>query len=404
MLRRNHINEARILQNVDPKLKASMSSMLSNLNKKGESSENQKPPRKDTQDVLLQKYIIGLLKTGSECPETVADISRIGTFKLYGQAYIDNGGSMSDIQNMYVDNGGTVNFEIKQNFPPYEDNNEVDNEPKPGIDFPEFNDVPDVPEQPRGRSLADLAQAANNNRGYQGYSQSSEDIEEIPVEDEAEDSPIESYMKSMFRQVENAYPGDYIIFDEDNGLMITDEETNAICVCVASRGEFIDHRPRFMFLQKEPAKLDVPGNKGKYEDFYFKASLNDDDHYDVIPGNKYHYKEGINGLNYTKVLLALENGPAIYTKTIANRCLNFLDPSSEQIQTIVQYLKENTYLPTLFELSKAVEFLDEGRYWTSSVTNNGRCSIAYEISYKGDRFIKGDRPDDIAIVTAFVKI
>ena len=115
MLRRKHINEARILQNVDPKLKASISSMLSVLNKKGESTENQTPPKKDSQDVLLQKYIIGLLKTGSECPETVADISRIGTFKLYGQAYIDNGGSISDIQNMYVDNGGTVDFEIQQN-------------------------------------------------------------------------------------------------------------------------------------------------------------------------------------------------------------------------------------------------------------------------------------------------
>jgi hypothetical protein len=157
MLRRKHINEARILQNVDPRLKASVSSMLSVLKNKGESSENQKPPKKDTQDVLLQKYIIGLLKTGSECPETVADISRIGTFKLYGQAYINNGGSMSDIQNMYVDNGGTVDFEIKQDFPPYEDKTTDDEEPQPGIDFPEFNDVPDEPEQPRGRSFADLA-------------------------------------------------------------------------------------------------------------------------------------------------------------------------------------------------------------------------------------------------------
>ena len=404
MLRRKHINEARILQNVDPKLKASISSMLSVLNKKGESSENQRPPKKDTQDVLLQKYIIGLLKTGSECPETVADISRIGTFKLYGQAYIDNGGSMSDIQNMYVDNGGTVDFEIQQNFPPYEDKPADDVEPQPGIDFPEFNDVPDVPEQPRGRSFADLAQAANNSRNYQAYSQTSDEIEEIPVEAEDEETPIESYMKSMFRQVENAQPGDYIIFDENNGLMISDEEENAICICVASSGAFIDHKPRFMFLQQEPVKLDVPGNKGKYEDFYFKASLNDDDHYNVIPGNKYHYKEGINGLNYTKVLATLENGPAVYTKIIANRCLNFLDPSSEQIQMIVQYLKENTYLPTLFELTKAVDFLDEGKYWTSSVTNNGRCNIAYEISYKGDRFIKGDNPNDVAIVTAFVKI
>lgn len=395
MLRRKYLNEARILQNVDTKLKNSISSMISVLKAKGETTEFQKPPKKDSDDVLLQKYVIGLLKTGSECPETVNDIERIGTFKLYGLEYINRGGSISDIQSMYVDNGGTVDFEIKRDFPSFET-----------ADKEEYQS-PEVPYQPQEDFIEELPEEPRQMRSNQdviGFDNELDTISDRQEEEMPDELPIDRYINTMFKQVEEALVGDYVVWDNNKGLTLSSDRTDAICVCVASGNKFIDNKPRFMYLIQEPAQLNNPGNKGKYEDFFFRTRDNEDGHYDVIPGTKYHYQEGIKGLKYTQVLLGLENGAAIKAKAIANKCLSELDPSSEQVQSIAQYLKNNTYLPTLLELAEALEFLDDGKYWTSSVTNNGNSNIVYEINIKGDRFLKANLPDDVANVAAFVKI
>lgn len=395
MLNRKYINEARVQRDIDPGIWASMSSMSSRMRKLGSDGSDIKVKRNDDADTLLQKYVAGLLTMKSECPQTESDIDRIGVYSPLGKAYLNAGGSMSAIQNKFVKNGGSIDFEISsepvKDFPDY-DEVQINDEPinRPVKDYPSYEEV-EIDNAPEEITDKDVEQ----------FNSGLDELDDEQVQDE---SPIDMYMKSMFKQVQNAQIGDYIVWDSQNGLTISDNEIGAICVCIASSYDFRDGMPRFMYMRQEPAALEVPGNGGKYEDFYFRAIKGNDDHYEVIPGNKYHYKEAVNGLMYTQYLLNIQNGPAIKTHAIANKCMNDLDPSSEQDQSIKEYLINNTYLPTLYELSKALDFLEDGKYWTSSVTDNGQVNIVYELNPNGDKFIKGDNPSDVAKVAAFVKI
>ena len=124
------INEARIQRTIDSKIWASMSSASSKNRANG--AVDVKPMRRDDANVLLQKYVAGLLTIKAECPATVTDIEKIGSYKLIGQAAIDAGVSLSQIQKLYVENGGTFNGDIKDNteiasnteYPAYD---EIDN-------------------------------------------------------------------------------------------------------------------------------------------------------------------------------------------------------------------------------------------------------------------------------------
>ena len=106
------INEARTQRTIDSKIWASMSSASSKNRANG--AVDVKPMRRDDANVLLQKYVAGLLTIKAECPATVTDIEKIGSYKLIGQAAIDAGVSLSQIQKLYVENGGTFNGDIKE--------------------------------------------------------------------------------------------------------------------------------------------------------------------------------------------------------------------------------------------------------------------------------------------------
>jgi hypothetical protein len=77
----------------------------------------------DSKEVLLQKYVAGLLTMKSQCPETESDIEGLKAYKKIGQAFINKGGTMAEIQKLYVENGGTIDFEISsgKDFPSYEE-------------------------------------------------------------------------------------------------------------------------------------------------------------------------------------------------------------------------------------------------------------------------------------------
>ena len=74
------INEARIQRTIDPKIWATMSSASSKNRANG--AVDVKPMRRDDSEVLLQKYVAGLLTIKAECPATEADIDTIGSYKL----------------------------------------------------------------------------------------------------------------------------------------------------------------------------------------------------------------------------------------------------------------------------------------------------------------------------------
>ena len=55
---------------------------------------------------------------------------------------------------------------------------------------------------------------------------------------------------------------------------------------------------------------------------------------------------------------------------------------------ILKYFKEHAYLPTLPELAKCIEYLEPGKYWTSSVEDNGTQNIILQV--EPDRVILTD--------------
>lgn len=419
MLRRKYITEARVQRDIDSGIWASMSSMSSRMRKAGSDGSEVKAKRNDSADVLLQKYVAGLLTMKSECPETESDIARIGVYQQLGQAYINAGGKIQDIQRKYINNGGTINFEIsnEQDFPPYE---EVDIDDNPSRE--EYNNrYEEIHSEPaednsnrisaaRMRQDYDETPAAatarpviNDNGKVLNFDNALEPLDDMQSEEpiETEDA-IEKYFRTVFRVINKAKPGEYIIWNINRGIELSEEDYNAIAVCVASGNNFIDNKPRFMFRSQSQAALENPGNNGTYDDFYFKAKLNGNDHFNVIPGNKYHYREGINGKEYTDILVKCNNGAAKEVRNMVNRILNRMDPGTGALSNISDYISKNAYLPTLMELSYAFDELEPGRYWTSSVADQGNSNIIYEIGIDEDKFLKGDSPNDTANVVAFI--
>jgi hypothetical protein len=53
-----------------------------------------KPMKRDTYDVLLQKYVAGLLTMKVDCPNTVADITKNKAYQNIGNAFIEQGGTI----------------------------------------------------------------------------------------------------------------------------------------------------------------------------------------------------------------------------------------------------------------------------------------------------------------------
>ena len=101
------INEAKVQRTIDSKIWASMSSMSSRL--RSTLAQEAKPMKRDSQDVLLQKYVAGLLTMKVDCPNSVADISKNKAYQNIGNAYIDAGGTIQEIQKLYQEISSNIN-------------------------------------------------------------------------------------------------------------------------------------------------------------------------------------------------------------------------------------------------------------------------------------------------------
>ena len=95
------------------------------------------------------------------------------------------------------------------------------------------------------------------------------------------------------------------------------------------------------------------------------------------------------------------NDAANEAKTLAiDNMSNVSGLSNVQSMAIAKQLQSRSYLPTLPELTKCIKYLAPGKYWTSSVANNGKANIILQV--KPDRIIKTDNPQDTAKVVAFI--
>ena len=417
------INEARIQRTIDPKIWATMSSASSKNRANG--AVDVKPMRRDDSEVLLQKYVAGLLTIKAECPATEADIDTIGSYKLIGHAALNAGVSLDRIQKLYVENGGTFDGEISnepvnepddtEEYPSYDEADteepEFDNTEDVISTEPTFDDAiaaktqaTNIPDEPNDNPNQVENDIIEKPKDYPSYDEV--DIEEpAPAETFAEkyadEMSISSYFKTIKRKLQRAKEGENLSWGID-GLTIGNNGT-PIAKCVGTTYSFIDKTPRFMLgVSEQEVALGNAGNNKVYDDYYFKQGTTGmDNRLSVTPGSNYYFQEEMKGKFYTNILADNGNDAANEAKTLAiDNMSNVSGLSNEQSMAIAKQLQSRSYLPTLPELTKCIKYLASGKYWTSSVANNGKANIILQV--KPDRIIKTDNPQDTANVVAFI--
>lgn len=425
------INEARIQRTIDPKIWATMSSASSKNRANG--AVDVKPMRRDDSKVLLQKYVAGLLTIKAECPATEADIETIGSYKLIGRAAIDAGVSLAQIQKLYVENGGTFDGEISdepvsepddtEEYPSYDEVDTEESEVNDTEDVistePTFDDaiaaktqatnIPDDPDDDPVDDPDDDPNQVENDiieepKDYPSYDEV--DTEESAhaetfAEKYADEMSINSYFKTIKRQLQRAKEGDNLSWDID-GLTVGNNGT-PIAKCVGTTYSFIDKTPRFMLgVSDQEVALGNAGNNKVYDDYYFKQGTTGmDNRLSVKPGSNYYFQEETKGKFYTNILADNGNEAANEAKATAIDDMGSISGlSNEQSMAIAKQLQSRSYLPTLPELTKCIRHLAPGKYWTSSVANNGKANIILQV--KPDRIIKTDNPQDTAKVVTFI--
>lgn len=407
------INEARIQRTIDSKIWASMSSASSKNRANG--AVDVKPMRRDDANVLLQKYVAGLLTIKAECPATVTDIEKIGSYKLIGQAAIDAGVSLSQIQKLYVENGGTFNGDIKDNteiasnteYPAYDEiDNSDDTETAETVPSTTFDDsiaarinANEPDDNPDDESDQTEEINKQDTKDYPSYDEVDIENKETFADKYADKISIASYFKTVKRQLQRAKEGDNLCWG-DKGLTL-ENNGNIIAKCVGTTYMFIDKNPRFLLkVSDQEVALGTAGNNKVYDDYYYKQGTTGlDNRISVKPGSNYYFQEEIKGKFYTNILADNGNEAAEETKIISDINIK-AGVDSELSLEIAKNINERSYLPTLPELVKCIKHLAPGKYWTSSVANNGKANIILQV--KPDRIIKTDNPQDTAKVATFI--
>lgn len=103
------LNEAaKVSRTIDPKLWATVSSACSRKYK-ATMGEDAIPPVKDDMQTLMARYVAGLIIFKQPCPQSLADIDKIGAFKQYAHKLLNNMGcTLYDIQVLYNENCGNL--------------------------------------------------------------------------------------------------------------------------------------------------------------------------------------------------------------------------------------------------------------------------------------------------------
>ena len=421
---RRIINEAKVQRTIDSKIWASMSSMSSRL--RSTLAQDVKPMKRDTKEILLQKYVAGLLTMKVNCPNNINDITKNKAYQNIGNAFIDAGGTIQEIQKLYQQNGGVLTSEFRNDSDELEQDSVEDTQ-----DYPEYDEVPvantqnnfdstiakykdketqDYPEYDEVETKNDIIDEPE--KDYPEYDDVDDDMSDIEDEqplkfsEKMEDSmDMDNYFKTVSRSLYmSANKGSYLDWDEYDGFVISNDDENSIGECVGRGSDFLDKKPRFILdISDKEVSLNKAGNNSSYDDYYYQ--LKDQigkNRIKVIPGSNYYPQEEKKGDLYTEILSNNGNGPANYVKSLDNLDYNnFGDLDKEQSLEMMKQLQKRAYLPTLPELAKAIEFLEPGKYWTSSIIDNGTKNIILQV--QPDKVIITGNPSDKAKVVTFLK-
>lgn len=419
----NILNEARVQRTIDPKIWASMSSMSSRM--RSTLGEDAKVMKKDSKEVLLQKYVAGLLTMKVECPHNISDIDKLRAYKNIGNAYINAGGDITSIQKLYVENGGKFDDEInqepvKQDYPDYDDvstddtvDDVVDNEHEI-VDEPVkvnrgFDDSIKQHDEPEVIDNSDNIE--DDNIDTEETSNDYPDYDEVSTDDDIDEEPttigekydsMKPYFKTVGNSLRKANVGDFLVWDENDGLVLSNDAQNAIAKCVLTTYKTLDKKPVFMVIGDETVTLGNAGNNGVYDDYYFKKKLvGAGQKLQVTAGSNYYYQEEAKGEFYTNILSDNGNNAASAAKTLPMKNLNLTGLSDSQVNEVKQEIVEHAYLPTLPELNKVEDIIGTGRYWTSSITDKGEANIMLQVN--PDKVFKIADPNVKAKVVSFIR-
>lgn len=413
------INEARIQRTIDSKIWASMSS--SSSKNRSTLGVDVKPRSKDDKQTLLQKYVAGLLTMKVECPKTAADINRLKAYKLIGNAALNAGVTLQEIQKLYVENGGSFDGEIDMTDEP-EVGTSLD---EPVKDYPDYDDVDiDVDKSqkdhsqnaddinvldlfgdtdkeiidktvPNKKTDFDMSVQAKLNKQQKEYP----DYDDVEIIDfsNASAEQVRSHFITAKKSLLRANKGDTLYWSNEYGLNL--HAGIEIAKCGLNTYDIIDKKPRFVIITDNTAALGNNGNNGVYDDYRYTIQKNYGGSILVKPRTTYYVQEETKGRFYTDILI--DNG-----NTAASQAVNVIDTieideiSSKTADAIREELKKNAYLPTLPELSKISKMLSRGSYWTSSVDDDGTSNIILNI--KPDGVSATSNSGDVAKVVTFI--
>lgn len=419
---RRIINEAKIQRTIDSKIWASMSSMSSRL--RSTLAADAKPMKRDTYDVLLQKYVAGLLTMKVDCPNTVADITKNKAYQNIGNAFIEQGGTIQEIQKLYKENGGVINTsavsEPEQDYPEYDEvdvNDNIEDIPSDDMlsdtsddlfDMEDDEDIDDIESKHNFDNSIEVAKAQkqeldDTDKQFPEYDNVDTEDKEDFSESIEDESDMTEYLKTL--SFKFTKPNNYLIWDKSEGFKISSNDFNSIGKCVASYTNFVDNKPRFLvFTSDEEIALGNAGNNAVYDDYYFKSDNKGfGSRIQAKPGSNYYRGEEQNGIFYTNILADNENNPAKFVKNFnITDIVNFDGVTPEQRNDIISYFKEKMYLPTLPELTKLIRILPAGKYWSSSIVQNGTTNLILQV--QPDKIIRTSNQQDKAKVLILVKI
>lgn len=404
------LNEARVQRTIDSKIWASMSSMSSRL--RSTLGEDAKVMKKDSKEVLLQKYVAGLLTMKVGCPHNNADINKLKAYKNIGNAYIDAGGNIEDIQKLYVENGGEFDGDISQNepvqtpdYPDYDDVQTDDNtvEDEPVVSHGFDDSVNKKIDEPVETSQNDYPDYNDVDTSVEDNDDDIDDEENIDDESFGEKyADLKPYFKTVGNSLRKSNEGMFLKWDEANGLVLSNDAQGSFAKCVISNYQSLDKKPVFMILDSQESTLGNPGNNNVYDSYYFKKKLvGSKQKLEITPGSNYYYQEEIKGSFYTSILEDNGNNAAKLAKQMAIKKLHLSGLDSTQINEVKSQIFERAYLPTLPELNKVRDIIGTGRYWTSSVADNGEANIMLQVN--PDKVFKIADPNVTAKVVSFIR-
>lgn len=104
----NILNEARVQRTINDNLWKTVSSMVSIAKKSSDVECNNKPARDTDKNILLQKYVAGLIIQKQVCPSSMLTLENSPVFNMWAKKLISMGVTIDELHKLYNENCGNL--------------------------------------------------------------------------------------------------------------------------------------------------------------------------------------------------------------------------------------------------------------------------------------------------------